>query len=123
MPQKTHSYRLVNLKGFWDEGYIALRGEVHGLQGPISPQQVAESITGCRVYVASYAVERTPCPGCPIQYRDFLLFGKEAMTEGGVYCKIPAKGKKGQTYFLKVHLIGPGESMGPPSEEVQVTAE
>lgn len=121
LPQKTHPFRLVNLKGLWEGGSISVGGEIKGPKGPVSPRQAADLITGCKVDIVSYAAEQAPCPGCPIQYKDSFQFGKEVMTEQGFLCKVPAKGK-GETYFLRVHLMGPGGSVGPPSDDVQVKA-
>lgn len=119
LPRKAFSLSVVDLSGEWTEGFIGLKGVL-----PEDPEskRAAERVQGCRVYYGQYPLDRPPCPGCPIEYPNRREFGAEVITEQGFSCKLPAD-KSGQIYFLKVHLIGPNNTVGPPSERVKVIVE
>ena len=119
LPKKEFSAKVVNLRGERVNGYIFLKGDVNGLEGP---KEAMEQVRGCRVYYAQYPLKDPPCDGCPIEYHGHHTFGPEVITEEGFFCRVPGK-IKGQIYFFKVDLIGPDETVGPPSERVKVVVE
>jgi hypothetical protein len=112
LPLKEVSAKVTGLRGEREKENILLRGEI------IAPQEVE----GARVYYAQYPLENPPCEGCPIEYQGHQSFGAEVVTEEGFLCKVPIK-VRGQVYFFRVNLMGPGGKMGPPSETVKVVVE
>jgi predicted small lipoprotein YifL len=109
LPQKEVSAKVINLRGEWEKGNILLRGEI----------SARNEVAGARVYYAQYPLENPPCEGCPIEYQGHQSFGAEVVTEEGFLCIVPIK-VRGQVYFFRVNLMGPGGEMGPPSETVKV---
>ena len=112
LPQKEVSAKVTDLRGEREAGNILLRGEISGPKG----------VQGAKVYYAQFPLEDPPCEGCPIEYQGHRSFGAEVITEEGFSCALPVK-VKGQVYFFRVSLIGPGGRMGPPSETVKVVVE
>lgn len=122
LPKKMFALRVVDLKGAWEEGYISLKGRINAPEGPIGAGMAKDLVTGCRVYYQSYPLKEAPCAGCPIEYHRYHGFGAEVVGKEGFICKVPVK-SKGEIYFLKVHLIGRGGALGPPSESIKVVVD
>jgi hypothetical protein len=112
LPKKKFPLRVTGLKGEREQGDILLSGKIS------DPKKVE----GAKVYYAQYPLEKSPCEGCPIEYQDYQAFGAEVVTEEGFLCRIPIKAR-GQAYFLRVDLIGPGGAVGPPSDTTKVVVE
>lgn len=119
LPRKAFSLTVVDLKAEWADGFIGLKGK---LPEETDSKRAGERIRGCRVYYGQHSLDKPPCPGCPIEYIHRRDFGTEVITEKGFSCKLPAD-ESGQVYFLKVHLIGPDNTVGPPSARVKVIVE
>lgn len=116
LPGKIFSGKVVNLQGDYQDGMIILKGEIKGQD---ETEKVETLVSGCRVYYVQYPLDNPPCTNCPIEYHDQQRFGAEVVTKEGFFCKIQdVQGER--VYFLKVLLIGPDGSMGPPSERVEV---
>lgn len=113
LPEKAYRGKVTDLRGEWREGEILLKGKVSGPW---------EGMEGARVYYARYPLDKAPCEGCPIDYRDYQAFGVGAVKKEAFFCRIPAK-VQGQAYFLRVNLIGPGGGIGPPSDTVKVVVQ
>jgi hypothetical protein len=112
LPRKEISAKVTDLQGEREKGDILLRGKIRG------PKEVE----GAKVYYAQYPLGKAPCEGCPIEYQGYQAYGADVVKEEGFLCRIPVK-VRGQVYFFRVNLIGPGGEMGPPSETVKVVVE
>ncbi len=112
LPKQEFSGRVSELKGERVKEEIVLKGKITSPQG----------LEGVRVYYSQYSLDSAPCESCPIEYQDYQAFGAEVVTEEGFFCKMPAKSEQ-QIYYFKVHLMGPGGAIGPPSNVVKVVVE
>jgi len=119
LPTKEFSPKITNLKGEWVGGVVLLRGDI---SGPTGSKKDTDPVKGCRVYYGQYPLKNPPCAGCPIKYDGYHEFGPEVVTGKGLFCKVPARMKE-QIYFFKVHLIGPYNAVGPPSDRIQLDVE
>lgn len=117
LPQRAFEIRVIHLRGEWKEGYVDLRGD---FSGAVTPRMLKDEVLGCRVYYAQYPIQNPPCADCPIEYQGYHALGPEVATEKGFHCRIPSKDRE-RVYFFKVHLIGKEETLGPPSDRVQIT--
>jgi len=122
LPQKEFPLEVVDLKADWINSYIFLNGKIKGPDGLIGTKKAKDLIKGSRVYYAQYTLKDPPCAGCPVEYHGHHGFGPEVITEEGFFCKVPGK-RRGQIYFFRVHLIGQGETVGPPSDKIRVVVE
>ena len=111
--------KIDNLRGEWDEGVVLLRGDI---SGPSGPKKATDLVKGCRVHYGRYPLKNPPCDGCPVEYGGSHEFGREVFTEGSLSCKVPAQMKQ-QVYFFKVHLLGPDNTVGPPSDRIRLDVE
>ena len=116
LPTKDFTVKITNLRGEWVAGVVLLKGDI---SGPMGSKKASELVKGCRVHYGQYPLKNPPCAGCPIEYGGFREFGPEAVTEGGLFCKVPARMKQ-QVYFFKVHLMGPDSTVGPPSNRIRL---
>jgi len=119
LPQKEFFVKVEDLEGEPVNGHIVLKGNISGHKGPA---KITDAVKGSRVYYRQYPLESPPCDGCPIKYQSYHGFGSEVITEEGFRCKVPDT-IKGQIYFLEVRLMGPGKTLGPPSNRVKVVVE
>jgi hypothetical protein len=119
LPTKEFSLKITNLRGEWVDGVVLLKGDISGSTGS---KKDTSLIKGVRVDYGQYPLKNSPCSGCPIEYGGFNIFGPEVVTEGGLSCKVHAKMRQ-QIYFFKVHLMGPDNSMGPPSNRIRLDVE
>lgn len=92
------------------KGYVTAAGAKKGEKLP--------PVLGCRVYIASFGLDVSPCEGCPIEYRRWIditgvVSGKD------FECSLPDITEKG-IYFFQVRLTGPGNAMGPPSDRAKL---
>ena len=116
LSNKEFSSKVVNLRGERTREGLILKGSIRNLNeanSEVSP------IKGCRLYYGQYSHKNPPCDGCPIQYIDYLEFGPEVVKEKDFLCVVPAD-IKGEICIFKVHLIGSGGTVGPPSNMVRV---
>jgi len=116
LPQKTFGAKVVNLRVEYQNNILVLKGQVQGLNGIESPET---QVSGCRVYYVQYPLEKKPCSGCPIEFRDHRQFGPEIINKEGFVCQMPDI-KIGQIYYFKVLLIGPDGYLGPVSERISI---
>lgn len=112
LPRQAFSARVTDLKGEQVKGDILLKGKITSREG----------LEGARVYYAQYSLENAPCEGCPIEYQGYQAFGAEVIMEDGFSCDMPAKSEQ-HIYYFRVNLIGPGGTIGPPSDTVKVVVE
>ena len=115
LPVRSFSARVVDLKGERVGNDIVLKGNLTGLGGP----EQEGSAPGVRVYFAQFPLENPPCADCPIEFQDFYNLGPEVIKEEGFSYRLKER-PTGQTYFFRVHIIGPNGTLGPPSNQVQV---
>ena len=119
LSESRFSAGVTELTAEWDKGEILLKGSI----SPVPESGgVADLIKGSRVYYAQYPLEDTPCTECPIEFHGFDTFGQEVIAEEHFVCRVPWR-NQGKVHFFKVHLIGPQDAMGPPSNTVKVDAE
>ena len=119
LPTKEFPIKITNLSGEWTEGVVLLKGDISGSMGP---EEATELVKGCRLHYGQYPIKNPPCAGCPIKYSGYHEFGPEVVTKGGLSCKVPVRMRQ-QIYFFKVQLIGPDNSLGPPSNRVRLEVE
>ncbi|MFH1351472.1 MAG: hypothetical protein ABII26_11160 [Pseudomonadota bacterium] len=122
LPQNKVTASVVDLKAEWKEGSIFIKGKINGPEGLLEPRNARDQIMGARVYYNQYPPENAPCDGCPIEYPGYHEFGSEVITDEGFACQVPGK-NKGQIYFFKIHLIGQGGAIGPPSDKMKFVVE
>jgi len=116
LPQKTFGAKVVSLRAEYQNNILFLKGQVQGLNGIETPET---QVSGCRVYYVQYPLEKKPCSGCPIEFRDHQQFGPEVIDKEGFVCQMPDI-KTGQIYYFKVLLIGPDGYLGPVSERISI---
>ncbi|MBW1805005.1 MAG: hypothetical protein JRJ06_01300 [Deltaproteobacteria bacterium] len=116
--EKEFFSRVVDLRGEWIGEELYLKGALRGVEGSGS----AASPVGCRLFYSKYPAENPPCSGCPIEYHGYHEFGQEVVETGDLSLRVPG-GIKGGILFFKVHLLGPGGSVGPASNRVRVADE
>lgn len=119
LPQKELSVKVADLTGEWVEEYILLKGNINGLK---ETEKAMDLVKGCRVYYGEYTLDNPPCEGCPIEYHGYHGFGPEVVTEERFLCRVPGKIQK-RIYYFKIHLIGSGGVIGPPSNRIRVAVE
>lgn len=119
LPQREFSLSVIDLRGEWVKGEIRLKGNISSLQGSKGGR---DQIKGARVYYAQYPLESPPCASCPIEYEGYHGFGAEVVVEEGFFCRVPIR-VRGQVYFFRVNLMGPGGATGPPSDTIKVVVE
>jgi hypothetical protein len=115
LPEKTFDGRVMNLEGQWQAGSVFLEGQVVGTKDK-------GSVKGARVDYARYPLDEPPCEGCPIEYRGSLRFGPEVVRGNRLNCEVSVDAKDDRYYF-KVHLLGPDNTVGPPSNTVRMKVE
>ncbi|MBN1850421.1 MAG: hypothetical protein JW932_17765 [Deltaproteobacteria bacterium] len=119
IPEAVFSAKVVGLEGQWVEGKIVLTGTIDLSE---TQEDIHGEIKGCRVYLAEFPVENSPCKGCPIQYSHFHECGANVIGSNGFVCDMPIDDRD-RILFLKVHLIGPNGILGPASEQIRVEVE
>jgi hypothetical protein len=112
LPTKEPANEVTGFEGTWNGEDVLLTGRVK------EPSKVREG-DGCRVYYAVYPLDAPPCEGCPIEYRGYESFGREAVTGDVFSFKVPGI-RRGNIYFFEVRVVGPDGSPGPPSNRVRV---
>jgi hypothetical protein len=115
LPKKPFDAGVMNLQAEWRVGSVFLEGHVVGAKEK-------DSVQGARVDYAQYPLDEPPCEGCPIEYRDHHRFGPEVVTGTGFGCEVPVDTKE-EIYYFKVHLVGPDDAVGPPSNTVRVVVD
>ena len=116
LSENRFSAGVTELTAEWDKGEILLKGSI----SPVPESgEVGARIKGSRVYYAQYPLEDTPCAECPIEFRGFDTFGQDVIVEEHFVCRVPGR-NHGKVYFFKVHLLGPDDAVGPPSNTVRV---
>ena len=118
LPVRPVSIKVVDLKGDRVGNDIVLEGNFTGLGGPGKESRA----TGVRVYFAQFPMENPPCAGCPIEYQDHDNLGPEVIKKEGFLYRLKER-SLGQTYFFRVNIIGPDGTLGPSSNQAQVTME
>jgi hypothetical protein len=114
LPKKPFDAGVMNLQGQQRAGFVFLEGQVVGTGDK-------GSVQGARVDYARYPLGEPPCEGCPIEYRGYHRFGPEVVTGTGFGCELPLE--RQEIYYFKVHLLGPDDAVGPPSNTVRVVVE
>jgi hypothetical protein len=112
LPKKVFDGRVMNLEGQWQANSVLLKGQLVGAEG-------RGSVQGARVDYARYPLDEPPCEGCPIEYRGSHRFGSEAVRGNRFNCEVPVDVKE-DLYYFKVHLLGPDNTAGPPSNTVRM---
>ena len=112
VPSKEPPNKVTGFEGTWNGEDVLLTGRVE------EPAKVREG-EGCRVYYAVYPWDDPPCEGCPIEYRGYQSFGREALTGDVFSFKMPGI-RRGNIYFFEARVMGPDGSLGPPSNRVKV---
>jgi len=110
LPATQGDGRVTGLKGEWNGEYVLLTGRT---------REAMREGAGIRAYYAAYPLDQPPCEGCPIEYQGYESFGREVMGKSGFSCRI-TEIQTGNIYFFEVRIIGPGGSLGPPSNRVGV---
>lgn len=116
LSQEKFLLSVANVKGKWEKDTYILEG---GIQGPVVNKATLGSISGCRVYYATYPLDRPPCADCPIEYDGFYGFGPEVVVNDSFTCRFPGQ-MEGRTIIFNVYLLGPNGAIGPPSDRIQV---
>ena len=112
LPAKEPAPKVTGFEGTWNGEDVLLTGRIE------EPAKVREG-DGCWVYSALYPLDEPPCEGCPIEYRGYRSFGREALSDGVFTFKMPGI-RRGNIYFFEARVIGPEGSLGPPSDTVKV---
>ena len=94
--KKEFSLKVKDLESEMRRGEIYLRGSLTGLQ------EEANAIKGGRLYYGVYSLQDLPCEGCPIRYRGFHPFDREAVKEKSFFYRLPVKPEPGLTFFKDV---------------------
>jgi len=116
IPKTRFPFYVQLLKARIENGTVILKGYVIGPEA--KKGENLPPVLGCRVYIASFGLDVPPCEGCPIEYRRYkeitgVVSGKN------FECPLPDITEKG-IYFFQVHLTGPGNAMGPPSDRAKL---
>jgi hypothetical protein len=119
IPAKVFNSSVKALSGQWKGNSIMVKGKISSPEGR---EGSGDAIQGLRIYYASYPEKSPPCPGCPIQYDGISNFGPEVIDRETFACNLKP-GERDRLYRIKVHLVGPGGILGPPSETIRVPAE
>jgi hypothetical protein len=112
LAKKPFDAYVMNLEGQRRAGSVLLEGRVVGAKDK-------DLVQGARVDFARYPLDEPPCEGCPIEYRGSHRFGPEVVKGAGFGCEVPVDVKE-DIYYFKVHLLGPDNTVGPPSNAVRV---
>ena len=116
LPERVIPYRVQELTAELKNGTVFLRGRVAGLE---AQEKDRSRITGCRIYHAWYAMEKSPCDECPVDYSDVLEIEDEVVRGEDFSCEAAVKKKKG-VHFFEVRLTGKDEAVGPPSNRTKL---
>ncbi|MBW1999668.1 MAG: hypothetical protein JRJ29_17110 [Deltaproteobacteria bacterium] len=114
-PSEPLTARVIDLKGEWLGDDIVLKGVIR--EGERDAK--GKAFMGLRVYYAEYPRGSLPCEGCPLKLDAYQDFGREALGDRGVECRLKGK-EKDRVYYFKVHLVGDKGLMGPPSNIAKV---
>jgi predicted small lipoprotein YifL len=117
LPESNIPFRVQELTGEWKNGTVFLRGRVAASQGQ---DRDRSHVRGCKVYHGWYALEKTPCDGCPVDYAGFREINDEVLKGEDFFCEVTIDKKKG-VHFFEVRLIGQGGAVGPPSNRMKLT--
>ncbi|RLB12497.1 MAG: hypothetical protein DRG39_01790 [Deltaproteobacteria bacterium] len=117
LPKSRLPFRVTFLEAEKKGNMLILRGEVVGKEGKKGFK--LSDIRGCRVYYTRYGFKNLPCESCPIYYGEFKDIEGKVVKDKDFYCEIGWMNKKG-IYFIRVRLLGPGISIGPPSNRVKI---
>jgi hypothetical protein len=118
IPEKSFAPRVEALGGQWEGESIILKGKIIYPEGREGPE---DTIQGLRLFYASFPINESPCPGCPVQYEGMWNFGPEIIVGDSFVCRVNPD-EMDRLYVIKVHLIGPEGILGPASDRLRVPA-
>ncbi len=117
LPKSRLPFKVAFLNAEKKEGFVILKGKVMGKEGKRGYR--LSDIRGCRIYYTMYGFKNPPCETCSIYWNEFKDVEGNVVKDRDFFCEIGWIHKKG-IYFIRVRLLGPGISIGPPSNTVKI---
>jgi len=110
LPSQVTDLTVEHLEAEWRDDVLVLKGDVKG---------ALSSVKGCRLYHAGYAIEDSPCRGCPVNFAPVREVEGKVVSENGFYCEFAFPREKGVHFFSVALLDGKGGA-GPLSERTDI---
>ena len=116
LPKVVMPFAVTQLTAELEDSTVFFRGKIVGQKG----QEVSlQDIVGCRIYHTRYAADNPPCEACPIEYQLYKEIKGEVIEDENFFCRVACPKKEG-LHFFRIRLIGPDNSVGPPSNMAKI---
>jgi hypothetical protein len=116
LTERAMALRVDRLSATIEDGTFVLKGKV---VSPSGQKEKLSDVLGCRVHYAWYDPKDPLCDGCPVEYQGFEEIKGAVVAEDRFHCRISRQKRMG-TWFFEVRLMGPRQTIGPPSNRAKV---
>lgn len=116
LTERSMALRVDRLSAAIEDVTFVLKGKV---VSPGDQKEKLSDVVGCRVYYAWYDPKDPLCDGCPVEYQGFEEIKGAVFAEGRFHCRLSRQKRRG-TWFFEVRLIGPKDTVGPPSSRAKL---
>ncbi len=115
VPRHKLPFRVIYPEAKRKDGIWVIEGEISGRKKGYS----LSDIVGCKIYYSRYSFENPPCEECPVYLGRSKEIRKNVIRDGKFFLELPWVKKEG-IYFLRIRLLGNGNSIGPASEIIKI---